>query len=154
MSEPINWKAMTPEQRNRCVAEKVMGFPSECFGALNVTPCTPLSAPAYVVWTCDACFFVGSGDSEVDAPKEHVPVIHIPPYSTSMDTAWEVVRQMNKPINGKFDRYAAFIDHLEKIVGSNMFFDLFYCDENESHLTPERICIAALRACGYEVGYE
>ncbi len=64
-----------------------------------------------------------------------------------MNDAWHVIRRMNNP-TPDYDVYARFIDVLEKIVGSNMFFDLFYCDKDGDHLTPERICKAALEAVG------
>lgn len=77
----------------------------------------------------------------------------VPHYTTSLDAAWLVVHKMNEPIDGGYDLYAKFIDELTAIVGSDLFFDLFYCDpeSDDRHLTGERICIAALRACGYTV---
>jgi hypothetical protein len=64
--------------------------------------------------------------------------------------AWQVVRMMNNP-TPDYQHYARFIDALEEIVGSTLFFDLFYCDKDGDHLTPERICIAALKAVGVEI---
>ena len=66
----------------------------------------------------------------------------------NMSDAWQVVRAINKPVDGSHERYARFIDALIKAVGSDMFFDLFYCDpeSDDQHLTPERICDAALWA--------
>jgi hypothetical protein len=72
----------------------------------------------------------------------------------SLDGAWMVVRAMNVPTNGKHDTYARFIEELEKVVGSDMFFDLFYCNPDnpeDQHLTGECICIAALRAVGLTI---
>lgn len=67
---------------------------------------------------------------------------------TSMDAAWQIVREMNEPVDGSYNRYAAFITALEKMIGSHLLFDLFYCDpvSGECHLTPERIYQAALQA--------
>lgn len=64
----------------------------------------------------------------------------------NLNDAWQVVRAINKPVDGSHERYARFIDALEKAVGSNMFFDLFYCDKDGDHLKPTRICDAALWA--------
>lgn len=66
----------------------------------------------------------------------------------NLNDAWQVVRAINKPVDGSHERYARFIDALTKAVGSDMFFDLFYCDpeSDNQHLTPARICDAALWA--------
>jgi len=86
----------------------------------------------------------------------HEALRFLPSYTTSLDAAWLVVREMNKPlldeITGFYcERYATFVERLEQIVGSDMFFDLFYCDAESDHLTPERLCLVALRACGVEI---
>lgn len=67
----------------------------------------------------------------------------------SLDDAWLLVHKMNQPQeNGEtsYDYYHQFIERLKEIVGSDMFFDLFYCDKDGDHLTPERLCQAAYLA--------
>jgi hypothetical protein len=71
----------------------------------------------------------------------------------SLDDAWTVVRKMNQPQTGgetSYDYYHNFIERLKEIVGSDMFFDLFYCDKDGDHLTPERLCQAAYLAVDEE----
>jgi hypothetical protein len=123
--QPIKWAELTPGQRNALVAEKVFGRIIEramTFGRLLMQ-------------------------------KEDRPGLseEIPPYTTSMDAAWLAVRKVNESIDGSYARYATFVDELEQLIGSDMFFDLFFCDKDGDHLTPERICIAALRTCGCKV---
>jgi hypothetical protein len=135
MSEIINWKVAS-RQRDTIIAEKVMGWkqhPSD----IDET-CTQWESP--------------QGDWYLLSDADGVP--H---YTTSMDAAWLVVRMMNVPHSPAFPDYrdyANFIDCLQEIVGSDLFFDLFYCDADGDHLTPERLCIAALRALGYTVETE
>ncbi len=63
----------------------------------------------------------------------------------SLDDAWNVVRRLNHPQNGDsaYHYYYQFIERLKEIVGSDELFDLFYCDMEGDHLTPERLCMAA-----------
>lgn len=78
----------------------------------------------------------------------------IPDYTTDMGVAWQVVRMLNNPDSPAFpdyQDYARFIDALTEIVGSDLFFDLFYCDKDGDHLNPNVICRAALQAHGVEV---
>ena len=143
MSESIQWSALTPDQQDRIIAEKIMGVPAICSGALHQ------DSRNSGFWTCDTCAAFG----HTAPPASHAPEVDIPAYSADLDAAMLVVRKMNEPHDGKFDRYARFIAELEKIVGSDMFFDLFYCDpaSDDQHLTAERLCVAALRAVGVEV---
>ena len=150
----MNWEEMTPEQRDRLVHEKVMGNPLE-------VQCTAIGDDIISMlrpedhyrpngwWLCCECEYIGHGEDHT-----HIRQLKIPPYTQSMDVAWLVVRMMNNsdsPPFHSYQGYADFIDALEKIVGSNMFFDLFYCDKDGDHLTPERICKAALQAVGVDV---
>lgn len=156
MSEIIKWSELTRKQRDRLIGEKVMGDTYTC----NVVPdFTTHQNPSraggiaftHTTWLCPACGATGYyGKESLVAHEKPSP---IPGYSASLDAAWLVVRKMNVPVEGKFDRYARFIDALESIVGSDLFFDLFYCDSasDDQHLTAERICIAALRAVGVQV---
>ena len=91
-----------------------------------------------------------SGDRDA-LVAEKVMGVHAA-YTTDMNAAWQIVRRINKPDNlGKYDQYARFIEEMKKVVGSDMFFDLFYCDQEGCHLDPDRICLSALRAMGFEV---
>lgn len=125
----MKWSELTPEQRDTLIAEKVMGWKQAM----------PYEVYQRYLWE-----------------REDAPGItrETPPFSRSMDAAWQVVRRMNNPNSPAFpdyQEYANFIAELVKLVGSDMFFDLFYCDHEEDHLTPARLCIAALRAVGMEI---
>ena len=129
-SEVIHWKALAIRQRDALIAEKVMGKRVEH-------------------WTEEDCEGHELRTGYVLPDQFGSPPV--PCYSTNISAAWEVVREVNKPLDYTYDRYAAFVNELEKIVGSDMFYDLFYCDVDGDHLTAERLCIAALRAYGIEV---
>jgi hypothetical protein len=134
----MKWAELSERERDALVAEKVLKWtPGVCDGEMGEQPCSPDG------WFCQKCGFEGYwGDSfeHQELPKH---------YTTSLDAAWQVVKRINIPEGSTYETYARFIKELEKIVGSNMFFDLFYCDlDGDDHLTPERLCIAALRAVG------
>ncbi len=140
----MNWETMTPEQRDTLIHTEIMKRTQE--------PCHDGQLDPYMggYWQCScgwvSDFFIGNGTTDHTIP--------IPRYTQSMDAAWLVVRMMNNsdsPTFHSYQGYANFIDALEKIVGSNLFFDLFYCDKDGDHLTPERICKAALQAKGVEI---
>jgi hypothetical protein len=155
MTEIIQWATLTPERRNCLVHEKVMGKSIKCSGhPITIVHRSPSRTQGehfeYATWHCETC---GKGASQI-APEEHDAPGEIPNYSESLDAAWQLVRRVNNPNNPAFpdyQDYANFIECLEELVGSNLFFDLFYCDAEGDHLNPERICIAALRAVGCEV---
>lgn len=87
MSEAICWKALTPEQRDRCVAEKVMGW-TEQLCDLDAHDGMELaiydSGDAY----CPRCHAYGYIDD-----LEH-GIIPPPRYTQSMDAAWLIVEKM------------------------------------------------------------
>lgn len=143
MSEAIQWSVLMPVQRDLLVAEQVMGLDLHCTGRLTYGATDILfQQQVSVCLDCNALVTTKRGQQ---LPAQHTR--SVANYSQSLDTAWLVVRQMNEDGH----QYARFIDALEAIVGSEMFFDLFYCDQHDQHLTAERICIAALRAVGVEV---
>lgn len=144
----MKWAELNRRERDVLIHEKVMGKtePEICEFDPSMTVMTSGSEPDSFDWHCYKCG--AHGKVTRDGYYQHQKAI--PHYTTSMDDVWQVVRHMNKPLEEfeetRFDRYQAFIDALQKLVGSDMFFDLFYCDKDCDHLTPERICIAALRA--------
>ncbi len=150
----IEWSSLTPEQKDALVAEKVMEWrPTLCEATEKDIFYAAESAEKVRIY-CSKC---GYQDREGIIYRGIVYWVHSVPqphYTQSMDAAWLVVRMMNNsdsPTFHSYQGYADFIDALEKIVGSNMFFDLFYCDKDGDHLTPERICKAALQAVGVEI---
>ncbi len=141
MSEAIKWAELTPAQRDELVAEKVMGWTRvQCPGDEKDVYCNEYSD--YVCSVCGAY-----------APR-NLPLVHgiIPPehsYSQSLDAAWKVVEKMKEPdtdpeCQGNYTHFADLCDGLEFGTGSSVF-DVLW------HLTSERICLAALNACGVEI---
>jgi hypothetical protein len=156
MAESIQWNALSPEERNRLVHLRVMAGQAPCHGPYK------LMAPhgEQITWHCFTC-----GATDPAGPGNGTPETHpsriVPDYTQSLDAAWLVVEHLNDPTNfpdrtSDYAVYAAFCDELEREVGSDLLFDLFFCDpvSGERHLTPERIAIAALRACGVQVERE
>src|SRR5450631_2155378 len=76
----MKWSAMTPEQRNALVAEKVMGWtPKECNGEIGEQPISPDG------WACQKCQYRGYwGD---DTTHAEVPMR----YSEHIYCAWQIV---------------------------------------------------------------
>jgi len=133
--EPINWHAMTPEQRNETIHEKVFGHqrrtekrevPSRA-GGMAFTA-------SYTTWQ------TGGPDT--------------PRYSQSLDAAWLLWPKLlgaSYVVRSKF--LCAYIenDDPERYKWTRYATCGFIELETVRHMTPERICIAMLRAFGYEV---
>lgn len=152
----MKWTEMTSEQKNALIHEKVMdGQQAQC---PNKYPRITFNGYQILEWRCSRCGQTGRGGAVHDKTTGGYAVEHttpnVPSYITSMDAAWLVVKRVNRSDNPDYPdygTYARFIDALQKTVGSDLFFDLFYCDDEGDHLTPERICLAALKACGIEI---
>jgi len=131
VSDTIKWSELTPKQRDEEIHEKVMGHtrhtvrhevPSRAGGIAFIS--------SYTTWQ--------TGGQET------------PRYSQCMDSAWLVVEKMKEPDadpgwEGNRSRFADFSDELVPFAESSSLFDVLWC------ITPEAICIAALRACGFQV---
>lgn len=161
----MNWKEMTTLQRNALIAENLFGWewiPYDFYDCSLKDQIWLLPDGQSVAdlkpgeWTWyleEEAIFPEGSLFPLEHKDKHI-LVDMPNYIGSMDTAMSVVRQMNEsdsPDYPDFATYARFIEELEKIVGSNLIFDLFYCDLEGDHLTPERICLAALRARGVTV---
>lgn len=128
----INWQELSPEQRNRLVAEKVMGWKSKnCNGEIGEKS---ISSDG---WYCLKCGYSGYwGD---DQEHEQVP-LH---YTTDMNVAMEVIHHFTVPI-------AIWKGHdfTCKFLG-------VFADEKPSYgiskNLAEAICKAALRSVGVDI---
>src|SRR6266550_1133839 len=81
MTKTIVWKNLTPEQRDKTIAENVIGAKilTECKGELGEQAISPDG------WYCLTCGHMGAwGD---DSTHEQIP----PHYSTSIGGAWRIV---------------------------------------------------------------
>lgn len=129
--EPINWRAMTPYQRNALIAEKVMG--------------RRIVKDEWVYWLVERTD--GTGTEE------------IPRYSQSLDAAWLLWTKLAEGDDGKaFVRQCKFMcawtedDDVEHYDWRTYnAYRPFLEIGDMPNVTAERICIAMLRAFGYEV---
>jgi hypothetical protein len=118
--EVINWRAMTPEQRDKLMVEKVLGYSLELVQDSNAK---------------------------------------IPSYSQSMDAAWLLWPKLAEGDDGKaFVRQCKFMcawtedDDVEHYDWRTYnAYTPFLEIGDMSSVTSERICIAMLRAFGFEV---
>ena len=141
--EPIKWHALTPEQRNALIAEKVMNWQErQCDGEW---------AEVSGGWFCTKCGHDGNwGDS-----FEHA---ELPPrYSQSMDAAWLVLQNMVERYEQKAQQFFDFAGYMFDASGwdrTEIHGDVypgFHVCIMAAQWTPDAICIAALRAMGYAV---
>lgn len=162
-AEVILWKTLTLTERNRIIAERVMGKALKCPGKAVTTW---RKSPSRIIgeylefaeWHCSLC---NQGESRI-APEEHDTPGEIPRYSESMDAAWQIVEKLYeqryevslstgvKPPN-IMDHYSAQIWRRDPAcmgcVQHILDHGVAYVDTS----MPDAICVAALRCLGYEV---
>lgn len=128
----VDWASLTPQHRDRLVHERVMGHSLDepCKGMFWLCTNTQTGAYGYQCSICGAYHDVGTED------------IHLPPepplYTTYMNAAWQVVEKMRENNTG----WADFCSEMEELAGNSSVYEVLKA------LSPETICIAALRACG------
>lgn len=136
VSDTIEWGKLSSRERDATVAERVMGLCGhweleKLHGAASGFQCTK----------CKATFCVGT--IEFDIPRSR-------PYTTSIAAAWEVVEKLPEGWKWILTNYGDGCSFL--IFKPDMYVDIGAEDfEGSSPSTPEAICIAGLRAKGYEV---
>lgn len=146
----MKWAEMTPEQRNVPVAEKVMGENPD-------VPCTGRFISAdYVGSGRQICISCGA-KYKYPGPMLHNP-LPPPHYSESMDAAWLIVKHLDDSLEVNKAGKLHSLQFLSSIATSyDAYSDHYSSDEaifslsDLAALTPEKICIAALRAKGIEV---
>lgn len=166
MSEPVfKWATMRDIQKNALVAEKIMGWQWVPYTFYDAAP------PDDQLWLLpdgQSVTRLTSGEwtyyldePEVYPENSPFPLPHkdnrhlpywIPPYTTSMDEAWEVLQAMSARYNAQAEfvdePFAQFVDELLPNSGGEIW-TAWKCMATEvAKWTPESICIAALRACG------
>jgi hypothetical protein len=146
--EIINWRTMTPTQRDTLIAEKVMGWQER--------QCDGEHGEVAGGWFCTKCGHNGNwgeGFTHTELP---------PRYSQSMDDAWLVLQAMvkhyqqsaGKDINPQFEAFADLMLASSEWDSSSAYSEIYPACEIfaiAAKWTPEMIGIAALRALGYEV---
>lgn len=140
MSEPIRWQQLTPEQRNALIAEKVMRWQGK--------PCDGEWAELSGGWFCTKCGYDGNwgdGFAHTELP---------PRYTQSMDAVWPVL--LSAAYHTPSEKSSSLQKLAHELFNCGMIDDLH--DLNPYWVlglmqgwTPEFLCIACLRACGYEV---
>jgi len=140
----MKWSEMSTEERNRLVAEKVMGT-LQCLDKRAWQ-----KGPVQVAqgWQCLSCGAWGTGM----APGQHdKPDEMIPHYTTDINAAWQIVEA------GKFHSV-----ELECYLPKNTEQALYRCfilvvaegqpyKQYASKTAQEAICLASLKACGVRV---
>ena len=143
MSEVIQWAKLTPEERDRLVAEKVMGWDPNAPCTGRWVPLDPEPDGLY----CTGCGAeIGWGTKEW---ADHHDQPRAKAYTQSMDLAWEVLKE----IDAHHDEImASFAYHLKCQYATPEGYDTFEANLAQlAQWTPERICIAALRAFGVKI---
>ena len=122
----INWQ-VTPAQRDRIVAEKLFGW--------QPVPCDE----ELTIYDDGTAFCYGCKQRDHISTFEHDVIAH-PAYTQSMDAAWQVA------IGHKVIDLLRLDTHRYRVRLSPDTALSAYADT-----APEAICIAALRAAGFEV---
>lgn len=156
--ETIHWHALSPEQRNEILHQKVMGVKLLCTGRLVKGARDELmSRNAYICMECLVVLTV-TDDYLLNRalPKQHMK--HIPPYTTSLDAAWKLVEHLREQkhcvaFHLGYDARKVYEGMFSfRNVGADQGHVPYKLSIQTSETSPaEAICIAALRACGYEV---
>lgn len=136
--EPINWSALTPAQRNEEIHEKVMGHARKIATHTSRTRAGDSFSYNVTSWQ------TGGPDT--------------PRYSQSMDAAWTVLQEMAKRKQPKFQPFTLFVEAMLTASGwgnASAWSEIYPAYEifmmAAVRWTPEIICVAALKGCGYEV---
>lgn len=148
----MKWNEMDKLERDKLVAIKVMDRPALCNGALSVKRWDTGSraggiAFTYYTYQCVLCGHTGSSAAPPDNDT-HRNDQDIPPYSTSMDAAWQVFRRMAE----QFD-YKTWNPLISELLGAEDG-ELYPAGKYMAEVvkwTPEKICLAALHAVGVEI---
>jgi hypothetical protein len=160
MSDPITWHALTPKEQNRLVATTLFGWQAE--------PCPEqgkewgeAALDRYETsrkWYCVRCK-ISQGDIEGWESVPHNPVNICPNYATDWNAAMQVFHKVAGDYNeARYETHTMqlmdFAEELLKESGWSVSNEMYPAEAMLAVVatwTPERICIAALRAYGVEV---
>ncbi len=125
--EVIHWKKLTAEEKNKMVAEKVMGWEQSM----------PYDVYHRYLWKRE------------DAPGLSMDT---PPFVQSMDAAWEIIRKLAMLESDNFSDCWRKHEFLAFLGGQSSFKssigELLLTVDVLAKWTPEMFCIAALKAVG------
>jgi hypothetical protein len=140
----MKWDALSAEERNRLVAEKVMNWQAK--------ECESNLIEVDYGWECSVCGLSGDWGNDFNRFSAHLA---LPPrYTQSLDAAWLVLQK----VAAQFDEQAAYMDEVFEYFRD----ELFCCSGDEiypatrlllrmAEWTPEHICKVALRATGISI---
>lgn len=152
----MKWSDLNTRERDILIHEKVMHLPVTCEGEI-----VPLAGgPCFECAICHATFSVSEA-MKLDERAPHA-FANIPHYSTSMDAAWSVIKHIDEHLMGiispKHTLYRQAEYFLSEIATSHdLWSDHFGSDEaifslsDLAELTPEKICLAALKSVGEDI---
>lgn len=144
MSVVVQWAKLTPEQRDRLVAEKVMGWqkkPCPMIGR-SWEEADPIGNDDTWSWQCRSCFVTFDHSSDWDV-IEHAPMRDYLQYSQRMDAAMKIIARFQEV-------------HIFYLKQRSQQYRVLIELASSSHVVTmnslsEAICVAALRAYGMEV---
>lgn len=142
MSEIIKWNELTPEERNVLIAQKVMGLRVEHWTEETYKDADP-----------NYCYVTGY--VIINEPRTFSYWSSVPRYTQSLDSAMQVVQAIKPTRRGYLDMtywsedYSTVVFHLPDT--DEDYYDLKMFSYDGSLSLPEAICIAALKAKGYQV---
>jgi hypothetical protein len=142
MSEPIIWKTLTTQQKNLLIHEKAMRLPVQCNG-----PIQPSHDEGY--YECTLChrFF-----SLLELQRQGATHIAWPsPYISSFDAALLVLRKVTEHLDRESEAAVELTYGLFRTSACADIYPAYRAIEMITEWTPERMCIAMLRALGCEV---
>lgn len=152
MGEVIHWKTLTPEQRDVLVHEKVMGATElNCTGKMVYDGEDADETPYYLCPQCGLRLLLPNYYNR-GVPKSHI--IPIPDYTRSMDAAWKVL--LSAAYHSPHEKVSSLQKLAHELFNCGMIDDLHALNPYLvlgiiQGWAPEFLCIACLRACGYEV---
>jgi|SRR5579859_399273 len=144
--EPVKWSKMTPDERDKLIAEKITGWQSkECNPEPKQMVVRMLDSKSYGY----ACYKCGSHGRVEKGYYRHLELT--PRYSTDLNAAWQILEAGNEA--GNFFGYS--------VTGTNMPNNemVYICRLNIYGQTTEAaadtpqdaICVAVLRVHGVEI---
>lgn len=145
----MKWTEMTSEQKNALIHEKVMGVSLTCHATLDIK-----RGQGFYFWNCFECGYFSTGkDSPIT--NDHPRQMDIPPYTTDMNAAWLIIQKMSTRHHEQSEfldePFARFTDELLPNRAGEIW-TAYNCMATEvAHWTAEKICMAALKACGVEI---
>lgn len=154
----IEWGSLSSLERDRLIHEKVFGNPAICIGKLLVDKKDTPSRAGGIAWshyqaTCTNCAFA-RGYMDKDAiPEQHAPMEDIPPYSTDMNAAWQIVTS-HKFMEVQLEYGESWISETEQSQTYLCIVSPYtgpWTISADGQSMQEAICIASLKAVGVEI---